>query len=128
MVLLYVVLTNSSPLSTSKIFDTIGTSLETFAAMKTLAVARRCREVTTEVLGVAKRIHSQRSDHPPQATNLGPSLGICDQSALGSAGIGTEIGDLGDSHDLFANLIDTDLVFNLLNFEDWNAWSRAEYT
>lgn len=135
MVLLYVVLANLSPIPVERVFDCIDKSLEIFSAMGALAVARRCKEVTAEVLGVAKQLHLQRHEeaeqgacaHPPPFTDDQAVWGYLTNSASGI--VSREEGSSDPTHpqDLFANLIDADLVVNFLDFDDWNAWSGWEY-
>lgn len=135
MVLLYVALANISPIPVEKVFDCVGKSLEIFSAMGALAVARRCKEVTAEVLGIAKQLHSQireRADqgtcaHPLPYTDHQASWGHLINSASGTVSREEGSNDLTDPQELFSNLIDTDLVANFLDFDHWNAWSGWEY-
>lgn len=91
--------------------------------MKALAVARRCFDITEEVLNAVKRNNEVASrgrqamnspvDRRPSSDELHPDT--ADQ------GLGTW--DFSQE-ELFASLVDTNLVFNFLNAEDWNAWSH----
>lgn len=138
MVLLYVVLTDTCPLPVDVILGDIDKSLELFAAMKALAVARRCTEIIREVLKDAKQAHVDAClrregtpnmgaavTHPPLASmQLGGLPGL--DNELGPDGNLVNIGAEGLSHEeLYASLVDANLVYNFLNFEDWNTWSGA---
>ncbi|KPM41580.1 hypothetical protein AK830_g4956 [Neonectria ditissima] len=127
MVLLYVVLSNMSPITSESIMEDIEKSLEIFSSMKRLAVARRCTEITKEMLAIA-RSHRDKGQQPAQNSNMHNDAALL--SYLANAppldpgdGPGGEL-DLYEG-DPFASLVDTNLVFNFLNFEDWAAWSDA---
>ncbi|KAL7893282.1 fungal-specific transcription factor domain-containing protein [Trichoderma sp. TUCIM 5745] len=123
MVLLYVILSQSTTQQADDIVRDIEKSLEIFKSMKALAVARRCFDITEEVLNAVKRNNEAASrgrqamnspvDGRPSSDDLHPDT--ADQ------GLGTwEF----SQEELFASLVDTNLVFNFLNAEDWNAWSH----
>ncbi|KAH7166077.1 hypothetical protein EDB81DRAFT_273189 [Dactylonectria macrodidyma] len=129
MVLLYVVLSNINPIAAESIMQDIEKSLEIFSSMKRLAVARRCTEIIKEVLAIA-RSHLDRSGQPEHNS----SSDIYNDAALLSYLANAPPEPQGDGSgadfglyegDPFASLVDTNLVFNFLNFEDWTAWSDS---
>ncbi|KAB5545741.1 fungal-specific transcription factor domain-containing protein [Coniochaeta sp. 2T2.1] len=133
MVLLYVVLTNTSPLPVEVILGDIDKSLEIFAAMRVLAVARRCTEIIKEVLSDAKQTHVDASfrgegtphvgalPHQPSSVQFGTLPGL-------DIGLGPDDGLVGPGveglsyEELYTSLVDPNMVYNFLNFEDWNTW------
>lgn len=136
MVLLYVILSNICPLPAESIFSSVEKSLEIFTVMKMVAVARRCTEITQDVLNIAKRSHWERQGQPGMAMRP-PSVPYPDERTsldqlANAIPDGLYGGEAGENMDMFqeesyASLVDTNLVYNLLNFEDWNAWSEAGY-
>ncbi|CAH0033220.1 unnamed protein product [Clonostachys rhizophaga] len=117
------------------ILGDIDKSLEIFASMKMLSVARRCTEITREVLNAAKTSHAasfhQASDKHGQEVSLCDSNRAGDMDALES--VNNHLGRNGDVdgheptyEEVYSGLVDTNLVYNLLNFEDWNAWSATD--
>jgi hypothetical protein len=127
MVLLYIILSNISPSTAESLMQDIEKSLEIFSSMKRLAVARRCTEITKEVLAIA-RSHRDRAGQPEQETDTSIYNDAALLSYLANAPPDMQGANLGGELDLdqggpFASLVDTNLVFNFLNFEDWTAWS-----
>lgn len=137
MALLYVVLINTSPCPVQVMLGDIDKSLEIFASMKVLAVARRCTEIIREVLNVAKKscaesyhqasgkpgeddlLYGSHGNQPCKAAEPGP---YCDR-----VGGNSSPGGDGPTHEeLYSNLLDTNLLSHFLNFEDWNAWSATD--
>ncbi|KAK5994363.1 putative transcriptional regulatory C3C7.04-like protein [Cladobotryum mycophilum] len=136
MVLLYVILSNASPFPVQDIISDVEKSLEIFAAMKMLAVARRCAEVIKDVLDVAKRFHGQAHKPMEQTDNLNQGHTESEQdqnlyfgrTILGLLGMEQGLEEVSYSNEeLYANLVDPNLVFNFLNFEDWNASSGPSH-
>ncbi|KAH8668667.1 hypothetical protein BX600DRAFT_496703 [Xylariales sp. PMI_506] len=125
MVLLYVVLSDIYPMPDDTILQYVEKSLQIFASMKTLAVARRCAEVTKEVLSIAKRMHNDRTGQPEKTTRTDggsvPEINFLAPADNFEPGEHAENMAFSEG-DLYAGLMDTNLVFNYLNFEDWNAW------
>ncbi len=66
MVLLYVLVSDICPISES-ILQYVEKSLQIYGSMKVLAVARRCAEITKELLAVVKRIHRERGEQQGQS-------------------------------------------------------------
>ncbi|KAK7421801.1 hypothetical protein QQX98_002017 [Neonectria punicea] len=124
MVLLYVILSKISPITSENIMQDIEKSLEIFSSMKRLAVARRCTDITNEVLAIA-RSHHERGQQPDQDSSTYNDAALLSYIANAPPvdGPGGEL-DMYEA-DPFASLVDTNLVFNFLNFEDWTAWSDA---
>ena len=133
MVLLYVLLSDIYPLAPDSIFFDVEKSLEVFQSMKTLAVARRCAEIIREALNIAqKRYRDRQRSSAEHSTSMEPGspydLGLLDQllglipdscsGQLEDGGTGNR--DPGPS---LNGLVDTNLMFNFLNFEDWDAWN-----
>ncbi|KAH8883510.1 hypothetical protein GQ53DRAFT_732392 [Thozetella sp. PMI_491] len=131
MVLLYVLVSDIYPIS-DDILQYIDKSLQIFASMKVLAVARRCAEIVKEVLTVVERLRHQLSEHQRlvHGTASFPEP-LTDRSTVGhpnARAIGTHAeGFPFPEGDMYAGLMDTALVFNFLNFEDWNAWSETGF-
>ncbi|KAM5361901.1 hypothetical protein ACJZ2D_012846 [Fusarium nematophilum] len=135
MALLYVVLMNICPCPVEAILGDIDKSLEIFSSMKILAVARRYTDITREVLNTAKKAHAEShlqalgkdSQHVlgPHDTQLGDMVetGPSDDQGGRDRDIG---GDGLTYEELYSTLVDTNLVYNFLNFEDWNAWTTAD--
>ncbi|KAJ9139170.1 C6 transcription factor [Pleurostoma richardsiae] len=129
MVLLYVVLSNIYPFSTETILRDVEKSLEIFRSMKMLAVARRCTEIIREALSIAWKLNRDRQQgqaEQAERNDSGPSYDAAVFDRL--FGLMPDAG--GRSEDLalfpdapYASLVDTNLMFNFLNFEDWDAWS-----
>ncbi|KAL2674341.1 hypothetical protein Neosp_012792 [[Neocosmospora] mangrovei] len=137
MALLYVLLINASPYPVEVILEDIDKSLEIFASMKMLAVARRCTEITREVLNAAKTSHAEsfhlaierRCDDALRHETHGDRGG----DTAGSEPITNHVGHNGDLEgdgttyeELYTSLVDTNLVYDFLDFEDWNAWSAID--
>lgn len=137
MALLYVILINASPYPVEVILGDIDKSLEIFASMKMLAVARRCTEITREVLNAAKTSHAEsfhqaferRGDDALRHETHGDQGG----DTAGSEPIINHVGHNGDFEgdgttyeELYSSLVDTNLVYDFLDFEDWNAWSATD--
>lgn len=139
MVLLYVVLTNTCPVPIEVIFSDIAKSQEIFSSMKVLAVARRCSDITRELLHTAQNtqaeLRARRGDpeesmsintsiFPTVLTQLLPSLG----AGFGlERGVDENIENSGSCENLFTSLVDTDTVYDFLNFGEWNAWSDVDF-
>ncbi|RSL72468.1 hypothetical protein CEP53_001114 [Fusarium sp. AF-6] len=126
MALLYVTLINTSPCPVEVILGDIDKSLEIFASMKMVAVARRCTEITREVLNAAKTSHAdsfhQALEKHGEAGDMAGS-NPCNNNGERN---GDFEGDGPTYEDLYSSLVDTNLVYNFLNFEDWNAWSATD--
>ncbi|KAJ4177811.1 hypothetical protein NW755_013631 [Fusarium falciforme] len=137
MALLYVILINTSPCPVEVILGDIDKSLEIFASMKMLAVARKCTEITREVLNAAKishlePFHQALEKHGEDALLRGPH-GNQAGGGVGPQSFNDHLGGNGDLEgngptyeELYSSLVDTNLVYNFLNFEDWNAWSATD--
>ncbi|KAI8938281.1 hypothetical protein NX059_005939 [Plenodomus lindquistii] len=135
MSLLYVILINTSPLPIEVILGDIDKSLEIFASMKMLAVARRCTEITREVLNAAKTSHvasfhqaldKHREPVSSHDSNRASAMGALESSNDHLGRNGDLDGDGPTYEELYSSLVDTNLVYNFLNFEDWNAWSATD--
>ncbi|KAI6780262.1 putative transcriptional regulatory protein [Emericellopsis cladophorae] len=134
MVLLYVILSNICPLPAEDIFSSVEMSLEIFRVMRMVVVARRCTEITQDVLDIAKQSRCDGQGQPVVATRP-PSVPCAEErtllnqlsSALPDGSFEGEVGGRMDGFQAepYAGLVDTNLLYNLLNFEDWNAWSEA---
>lgn len=129
MVLLYVVLSNIQPQPEYILLDEVAKGLDLFESMSGIIVARRCGEITRQILHIARRsvqerrretniphLEQQRQDgssddtrrtaHPsPESTYLGLGLEL-------------DIGWIGSRDDLFANLADCNFMDGLLNFDN----------
>ncbi|VUC30475.1 unnamed protein product [Clonostachys rosea] len=131
MVLLYSIIRNIYPSSGDDLFSDVEKSLEIYNAMKVLAVARRCAEITRDVLDVAKRSYRRRSNPPDlsmQTADISSSV-VKETFDLSNQQQSSLLGDLDavdldpSRIDLYTSLLDSNLAFKFLNFEDWNAWS-----
>jgi hypothetical protein len=128
MVLLYVILSNMYPSEADSGICHVEKSLEIFASMRMLCVARRCYDMTKEVLDIANRLHLDRQERHRQLTNAGlpTSDGLLHQQSNAEAGIRERRDDNGVENilvdDLYAGLVDTNVAFSFLDFEDWSAW------
>ena len=132
MVLLYVLLSNIYDFPPNTIFCDIEKSLEILESMKTLAVARRCAEITREALNIAKKLCKDRqrgsvepladfdAESPYDAAMLDQLLGLIPDSGgrLEDGVVGNEDPSLS-----LNGLVDTNLMFNFLSFDDWDAWN-----
>ena len=129
MVLLYVILSNmdvSHPINVSsepgytreQLLKTVGQSVEIFMAMDMVAVARRCVEVTQEVLDIAKRNpagSTMAAGASSSALNSGGNTPLPAAGAMGPPAIGTtnpwdNISFAGFENDSLDFLIDSNLM------------------
>lgn len=131
MVLLYVALTKICPCPVEAMLDDVDKSLEIFASMKVLAVARRCTDLTRELLNAAKKSRAQY-DARTSEMNSEEVFSGSQSVQLGSLAEfrthndqGHFLGDIKDDgltyEDLYSSLMDTNLLYNILDSEDWNA-------
>ena len=127
MVLFYVLLSDIYPFSPDTVFGDIEKSLEIFQSMSSLAVARRCFEITREALSIARKLLEERQHGQAQKSrNIDPATvynaGMFDHlfdlmpDAIG--GVDNDLRGFGDMGGFLNGLVDTNLVFNFLNFED----------
>ncbi|KAF4986401.1 hypothetical protein FDECE_15974 [Fusarium decemcellulare] len=137
MVLLYVVLADICSCPVEEVLADIQKSLDIFAAMDVVSVARMCTKITKEVLKAAKKSHlnSHRERRAPVELGTVPASEDHDQRDVYSGPEATLTHDQGAGHaegvglnyeELYATLADPNLVYNFLSFEDWNALSRPE--
>lgn len=142
MVLLYVILSKTYPYPVEDIISNVEMSLEVFTSMKMVAVARRCSDITREVLNIAKKAHRDRQVPATDASvGMEPMVMHRERPILANLPVvsatenvpnmaprgGPEDMGLHNQEDLYASLVDTNLVFNFLNYEDWNAWAAPGY-
>lgn len=138
MVLLYVILANVCPCPVEAVIGDVDKSLEIFASMKMLSVARKCTEITKEVLNAAKKLHLDAHLRTNGLAGLEPVAGSREVDQLGiHPGVGLDfsrdrLGGIVGGNDLtyeelYTSLVDTNLVFDFFNFEDWNDWSADGY-
>ncbi|KAF2014633.1 hypothetical protein BU24DRAFT_451618 [Aaosphaeria arxii CBS 175.79] len=137
MVLLYVILTKRSPYAFESITSDINKSLEIFKAMEVLAVARRCYDITSEVLDVATNLYrsqqGQRNNEPQDRTAMDPQDQIPDANVIGPvsefAGENeiednvTGISGMSLPEELSTSLVDMNLMYNFWDDEGWSVWT-----
>lgn len=136
MVLLYVVLTKICPCPVEAMLDDVDKSLEIFASMKMVAVARRCTDLTRELLNAAKKSHEQYNARTSERNSEQVFSGSQSAQSAGLAEFRTHnyqehcLGDIEDDgltcEDLFSSLMDTNLLYNILDSEDWNGPPMAD--
>ncbi|EON61503.1 hypothetical protein W97_00718 [Coniosporium apollinis CBS 100218] len=123
MILLYVVLSNIQPGPEDDLLQDVEKSLEIFNAMNMIVVARRCAEITTEILEITRKLVQERreKERPPrqQESTAGDITGdvlptVSDPTVHTLPGFGFDITheNLFDitREDLFASLVDCNLM------------------
>jgi hypothetical protein len=125
MVILYVILSNLYPFDVESGLHDVEKTLEIFASMKKLAVARRCHDIVKEVVDTARKLHYDRSKPRQDDPDLPPPVSAND---LVDSARGENLDlDMFTNDDLFASLVDGNVVSNFLDFEDWSAWSEPSW-
>ncbi|KXJ91055.1 hypothetical protein Micbo1qcDRAFT_195860 [Microdochium bolleyi] len=128
MVLLYVVLSNMQPEPAQVLLAAAEKSIEIFRAMDRIAVTRKCAEITTEVLGIAKDIVEGNREQALQryANAEHPHYGLEHADGLSSTlSLEQQNGAPADllfppnltQEDMNASLLGTNLISNFLDPE-----------
>lgn len=122
MILLYVVLTNMQSVDRQYCIQAVEKSLEIFNAMNMVGVARRCAEITTEVLELAKKPATEVGEQklPDVAATPVTSAGGFAASNLmlgGPGGLGESFGIDLSKEDLYASLVDPNIMDGFADFE-----------
>jgi hypothetical protein len=122
MILLYVVLTNMQSVDHQSCIQAVEKSLEIFNAMNMVGVARRCAEITTEVLELAKKLFTElRAQANPQDTNAASlaSVGFSAPNHMfgGPGGLGENLGIDLSKEDLYTSLVDPNIMDGFADFE-----------
>lgn len=124
MILLYVVLARLHTDPAEDLLRDAEKSLEIFKTMDMVAVARKCAEITQEVLDIAKKSVAMRSIYERKLPPLTPNLS--DQATLPSPGASTgtvqQDGFDFSQDDVYANLINGNLLSNFMEFDSGGAW------
>ncbi|KAI5922122.1 fungal-specific transcription factor domain-containing protein [Camillea tinctor] len=135
MVLLYVVLTYPGYYPCDNIFEVLNQSLEIFDCMKQLSVARKCAEITKEVIHAARTAHEE---HHAQCNTLmgletmstteyhAPHSVLSFTTSNTAEGGETEAANLIDrglDENIYAGLIDPSLIAYFIGFDDPNLWA-----
>jgi hypothetical protein len=118
MILLYVVLTNMKSVDRQLAVQAVEKSLEIFNAMNMVGVARRCAEITHDVLEMAKKStietgeRSEQNEPTTTTTTLATLTGMLAQNS------GAEFYDFDLSkEDLFASLVDPNIMDGFAGFD-----------
>ena len=128
MVLLYVVLSNMQPEPAGVLLASVEKSIEIFKVMDRVAVTRKCAEITTEVLSIARDISEgnreqalQRFGHPDlqyagpsQAQGFGSNFM---PQQFGGSPTDFMIPSNLTQEDMNASLLETNLISNFLDPE-----------
>ncbi|KAH7026169.1 uncharacterized protein B0I36DRAFT_365771 [Microdochium trichocladiopsis] len=127
MVLLYVVLSNMQPEPAEMLLASVEKSIEIFRAMDRVAVTRKCAEITSEVLSIARDIARgnreqalQQFHHAEQHQALGPDHAGAMNGTLGLQHHGGPAPELMfppnlTQEDMNASLLETNLISNFLD-------------
>lgn len=128
MVLLYVVLSNMQPEPAQMLLAVAEKSIDIFRAMDRIAVTRKCAEITTEVLSIAKDIVEGNREQAFQRYTdaehacLGPDHANSLNGTLAPQQQGGLLSDMPyplnlTQEDLNASLLETNLISNFLDPE-----------
>ena len=131
MILLYVVLSDIQPQPEDDLLHDVEKGLELFRAMNQVVVARRCAEITREVLDVARKFVQERRGHN-QTSQRGSSTAMdVSRNALVTATdpVSHPLPDLGYDfmddngfdvarEDLLATLVDCNLMDSFADFDN----------
>jgi hypothetical protein len=112
MILLYVVLSNIGTIDRDHAINNVEKSLEIFNSMNMVTVARRCAEITQEVLDIAKK------PQPPEPRDSLQGL----PNLVGDPDMPSENHLLAEydlsKEDLYASLVDSNLMDGFAPFEN----------
>lgn len=97
MIILHLILHDFPRVPAGELVEDVEKSLEIFSAMESVIVARRCSELTREMLSVAKRYIHGRGQHKqgePTADRFGAVPDKLMSSPRDPPAIGTNVGDI----------------------------------
>jgi len=128
MIVLYVLLSYTGQVDDHNLLQDGQRSLQVLDAMRSNPVAARCAKVIEEVLHIAREVVAQRrrrASPPPQTTDIPTATATADVVDFSTDFQGLDnpdwfqFGDMGD-RDLLWNLVDTNFLDGLLDFEPSN--------
>jgi hypothetical protein len=119
MILLYVVLTNMHSIDRQNAIQAVEKSMEIFNAMNMVGVARRCAEITNEVLEIAKKSTDETNTQPKptdQSQSFNTPAPLTGFTTQGQAGLDFDGLDLSKEN-LFASLVDANIMDGFAEFD-----------
>lgn len=129
MILLYAVLSNIQPESWEPLLQDVDKSLEILRVMNKLTIAKRCEQITAEVLETARRRCQHRLNPHPGEPSLLPRPTSAFEHRPGyitpavpdmtsSLPNGSDLNFAQSHDDIFAGLLDLNLIGGIAVFED----------